>query len=144
MRMPRLAAQARVSADVLRAVIATNAQWLASPFNDPIEQSDHPFRGQREIDLDTQSFAVIVVDHVEQTDAAAISQVVVHEVHRPGLVDLRGHGQRQRFSPHQTMPQLDPQVQFQFAVNPVDALGFQLNDFTLRRYRKHSPKPQLR
>jgi len=28
----------------------------------------------------------------------------------------------QRFFPHQAMPRLDAQVQFQFAVDPVDAL----------------------
>lgn len=108
-------------ADVLGTVIAANDQWLAAPFDNPVERSDHPLGRQREVDLDAESFAVVVVDHIEQTDAAAIGELVVHEVHRPGLVDLRGYGQRQRLFPHQTMPWLDPQVQFQFAVNPVNA-----------------------
>lgn len=30
----------------------------------------------------------------EQTDAATIGTLIVHEVHRPGLVDLRGIGGR--------------------------------------------------
>ena len=46
----------------------------------------------------------------------------MHEVHRLGLVNLRRHGQRQRLFPHQPMAWLDTQVQFQLAIDPVDAL----------------------
>jgi hypothetical protein len=70
-------------ADVLRTAIATNDHWLTSPFDDPVELSDDPFRGQLEVELDTESFAVVVVDYIEQTDIAAIGQLVMHEVHRP-------------------------------------------------------------
>lgn len=32
-------------ADLLRTVIATNDQWLAAPFDNPVERSNHPVRG---------------------------------------------------------------------------------------------------
>jgi len=87
---------------------------------------------------------VVVVDHIEQSDASAVGQLVMHEVHRPGVVNLCRHGQRQRFFAYQAMSRLDPQVQFQLAIVPVDALVVPLNPFTLRKYRKHRPKSQLR
>jgi len=80
MWMPRFAAHAKVTADVLGTVIAANDQWLAAPFDNPVERSDHSLGRQREVDLDAESFAVVVVDHIEQTDAAAIGELVVHEV----------------------------------------------------------------
>lgn len=91
-------------------------------FDDPVEGVDDAFGRQGEIDLDAESLTVVVVDHIEQSDASAVGQLVMHEVHRPGVVDLCRHGQRQRLFPHQPMAWLDPQVQFQFAIDPVDAL----------------------
>ena len=44
----------------------------------------------------------------------------MHEVHLPALVDLYSHGQRQRLFAHQPMAWLDPQIQFQFEIDPVD------------------------
>jgi hypothetical protein len=42
------------------------------------------------------------------------------------------------------MAWLDPQVQFKLAINPVNSFMVHLKPFTLRGYKKHSPKPQLR
>ena len=112
----------RHGADVLRAVIAANDLGFATPFDDPVEGADDAFGRQGEIDLDAESLTVVVVDHIEQADATAIGQLVVHEVHRPDVIDLCRHGQRQRFFAHQAMSWLDPQVQFQLAIDPIYAL----------------------
>ena len=48
---------------------------------------------QREIDLIAGSITVVIVDHVEQPDAAAIGRLVMHEVHRQSAVDLPGYCQ---------------------------------------------------
>jgi len=69
-----------------------------------------------------QVFAVEVVNCIEQPDAAPIGELVVHEVHRPALINRGRDRQRQRLLAHQAMARLDPQVQIEFAVNPVDAL----------------------
>jgi len=62
----------RHRADVLRTVIALDGNRLAAPFDDAVKRSDHAFGWQREIDLDAETLAIVVVDHVEQADTAAI------------------------------------------------------------------------
>jgi hypothetical protein len=52
----------------------------------------------------------------------SIGKLVVHEVHRPALVDRGRHRQRQRLFARQAMARLNPQVQLKLTVNPVDAL----------------------
>jgi len=61
---------------------------------DLFQRPDHASRGQRQVDLDGQSFAIEVVEHVEQAEAATVAELVVHEVHRPDLVDRLAHRQR--------------------------------------------------
>ncbi len=112
----------RHRADVLRTVIASDGTRFAAPLDDAVKRSDHALGWQREIDFNSQAFAVIVVDDVEQPDTASVGKLVVHEVHRPALVDRRRHGQWKRFLTHQSMARLDPQVQLELTVNPVDAL----------------------
>lgn len=65
---------------------------------------------------------VEVVDHVEYADAACVRQSVVHEVRRPGLVDVRRYRQRLRYLVHQPYASLDPQVQLGLTVDPIQAL----------------------
>lgn len=77
---------------------------------------------QRQVNLDSQPFAVEVVEPVEQPEATSVAQLVVHEVHGPDLVDCIGHHQRLGPLAHQALLRLDPQVQFQLPVDPVHAL----------------------
>lgn len=51
----------------------------------------------------------------------AIPQAIRHEVHRPGYVRGLRHRQRIRFVPLQPLAGFDPQVQFQRAIDAVDA-----------------------
>jgi hypothetical protein len=135
----------RHGADVLRAVIAANDLGFATPFDDPVEGADDAFGRHGEIDLDAESLTVVVVDHVEQADARAIGQLVVHEVRRPGVIDLCRHGQRQRFFAHQAMSRLDPQVQFQFAIDPVDTLVIPFKPLHVAQIQEaQAEAPQLR
>ena len=46
----------------------------------------------------------------------------MHEVHRPHLVDRRWYRKRFRRLPIEPFLRLDPQVERQFAVDPVDTL----------------------
>lgn len=85
-------------ADVLGAVVAPYDLRPAPPGNDLPRGSDHTLWGQREIDLDTQGFAVEVINDVEQSEAPAILELVVHELHGPDLVDGFRHPQRFRFA----------------------------------------------
>ena len=111
-----------------------------------IKAPDHALSGQGKVDLDAQALAVEVIQHVQQPELAAITQPVGHEIslrrmkafayratHRPGHVGRLRHGQSIRFVPLQPLAGFDllpgnglhanherAQVQFQFAVDPVD------------------------
>ena len=134
----------RHGADVLRAVVAADRVRFATQFDNPVQRPDDAFGWQREIYLDSQAFTIEVVDDVEQADAASVGKLVMHEVHRPALVDRSRHRQWLRLLAYQAVARLDPQIQLELPINPVDALVIPLEVLTLRRYRKHSPKPQLR
>src|SRR5690606_13916169 len=110
------------SADVLRSVVTADHARLPTPLDDLLQRADHPGRRQRQVDLDAQAFAVKVIQYVEQPEAAAVAELVVHEVHRPDLVDRIGHRQRLGLLAHQAFPWLDPQVQLQLPVDAVDPL----------------------
>jgi hypothetical protein len=107
---------------VLRTVIATYRHRLSPPADDLLQGPDDTRRGQPEADLDSQCFPVEIVDHVEQSDTAAVLQLVVHEIHRPHRIHRRRHDQRLRRLPYQPLARLDAQVQLQLPVNPVHAL----------------------
>jgi hypothetical protein len=96
-------------------------QEPATPFDDPVQTVDDPFGWQREVDLDTQSLAVEVIQHVQQPKCTAIFEAICHEVHGLGHVGCIGHGQRIGFVALQPLARLDPQVQLQLAVDPIDA-----------------------
>ncbi|GEM_PF-5428701 len=49
-----------------------------------------------------------------------VTQPVGHEIHRPGHIWRVRDGQRIRFVPLQPLPGLDPQVQRQLAVDPIN------------------------
>ena len=128
------------AADVLRAVIATDRPWLATPIDDLLQRPDYPSAGQRQVDLDPQSFAAEVVQDVEQPEAMSVAELVVHEVHRPDLVDGLGH--RQWLGPlaHQPLLRFDPQVQFELPVNPINPLVVPAEAFDIAQVQKAQAK----
>jgi hypothetical protein len=93
---------------------------LSAPFDDRGKAADDPLRRQRKVDLDAQTFAVEVIQHVEQPELPAIAKAIGHEVHRPDCVRGVRHGQRIRLVPLQPFAGLDPQVQLKLAGDPVN------------------------
>ena len=67
---------------------------FAPPFEDLLKAPDHAHRRQREVHVNAQGCAVVVVDHVERAERAPVLEAVAHEVHRLHLVRARRHGQR--------------------------------------------------
>ena len=59
----------------------------------------HQFCGQREVHVYAQPFAVKVIQHVQGTDAATISKLICHEVHKPSMIGWVWHRQCVRFVP---------------------------------------------
>ena len=80
------------------------------------------FWGQREVHLYAQRFTVEIIDDIEQAQVPAVLQLVVHEVHRPDLIDDLGNGQGLWLLAHQALSGFDAQVEFQLAVDTVHAL----------------------
>jgi len=110
----------QLSADVFRPVVGSCRAGFAAPFDDAVKASDHAFRWQRKIDLDAQTLAVKIVQHVQEPKRPTVPEAIRHEVHRPHHVRRFWHRQRIGFIPLQPSAGLDPQVQLKLAVNPPD------------------------
>lgn len=68
-----------------------------------------------------RSFAVAIeiIDHVEETKRAAIAAWIVHEIHRPRVINRREDGEGLRRLTHQTLLGCDAQGQCE---EPRDAV----------------------
>ena len=108
--------------DIFRTIVDPNGQGLTSPLNDPIKSADNTLGRQRKVHLNPQPLTIIVVQHIEQTECPAIRQPVGHKVHRPDRVGRIGNSQVFRLLAFQPLTRLDPQVQRELAINPIDAL----------------------
>lgn len=95
------------STDVFRAVIAAYRNWLAASFDDLLQASDHTRRRQGDIDLHRQSLPVEIVQHIQKPEASPICELMVHEIHRPGLVSCLGHRQWLRRLSDDALARLD-------------------------------------
>src|SRR6056297_2327209 len=93
--------------------------------------------------LTAQALTVEVVDHVEQPERTTALQAVVHEVHRPDFVDRRRHRQRLRHLSNDALLRLDPQVQLQRPVDPIDPLVIPWEALDIAQKQKAQPKPPV-
>jgi len=109
-------------ADVLRPVVTTDRLRLSPSFNELFKASEYTLSGQGKIRFYGQPLAVKVVNHIEQPDAASVLQLIVHEVHRPRLIDPLRLCKRLRLFPDNAFLGLDAHVEFQFAVYSVHTL----------------------
>src|SRR5690606_27933305 len=130
------------AANVFRTIVATDGFRLAAPADDPIQRPGHTRGRQREVNVDVQPFAVVIVDDVEQPDTPAIRQLIVHEIHRPDLIDGFRYRQRRRLLAHQALFRLDSQVQLQFAVDapyPLVVPGEPLDVAQIQKAQPETP-----
>lgn len=111
-----------LQADVFRAVVATDHLWFAAPSNDLIQDPDNSLGWQGEVNFDGQRFAVEIVNDIEQSDAPAIVELIVHEIHGPNNIDGLGHMQGFWLLAHQAFTWLDTQIELQFPIDPVHTL----------------------
>lgn len=112
----------QLTADIFRSVVDTDDIRFAAPFDDAFQRPNDPLDRQREVDLDARPLAVEIIDDVQGPEWAAVSELVGHEVHGPGPVALLGYSQRLRALSYKTLPGLDPEVQFQEAIDAVGPL----------------------
>ena len=98
---------------------------------------------QREIDLDSQTLTVEVIDHIEQPKATAVSQAIMHKIHRPGVVDCLRNGQWLWFFPHDSLLRFDAEVQLQFPVDAIHALVIPRVAFDVAQKQITQPKSPI-
>ena len=108
--------------DVFRAVVTSNHLRLTPPSDDLLELPNDPLGRQGEVHLHSDGLAVEVIDDVEQPKRPAVFELVVHEVHRPYLIDTLWHGERLGLVAHKPLARLDPQIELQLFVDSVHAL----------------------
>lgn len=65
---------------------------------------------------------VEAADQVKQAEAATIGRLIVHEVHRPAVIDRLRYCQWLGLFPRDAFARLDLQVQLQFPIDPVHRL----------------------
>ena len=111
-----------LAADIFRAVVHTNGERLAAPFDDLVQAADDAFCRQRKVHFNAQSLAVEVVQNIQQPELPAVFQTICHEGHGPNQVRRIGHSQGIGLVPLQTFAWFDPEVQLQLAVDAVYAL----------------------
>ena len=101
-------------------VAQANGCRLAAPLNDLLQRAHHSITGQGQINIDTQAFTIVIVNHIESAHLAAIDQCVAHEVDRPHLVDGGWNTKCIRPVALDASSGLDTQVQFQLPIDPVN------------------------
>lgn len=99
------------AADIFRAIVHSDGQRPAAPFDDLVQAADDALGRKREVHFDAQSLAVEVVQNVQQPELSAIIQTVRHEVHGPDYVRCFRHGQCIRLVTLQPLAWPNPEVE---------------------------------
>ena len=96
--------------DVYRAVVTANDFWLTPPRDDLFELPKQQLCGRGEVNLHANGLMVEIVNNIEQSTCSAILGLVVHDVHRPHLVDCLRRRQDFRLFTHNPFTRLDPYI----------------------------------
>lgn len=72
--------------------------------------------------------------------APTIRKLIVHEIHRPALVDACRYGRGLRLLPNDSVSRLDPQLQFKFAINAIHPIVVPSVDLHVVQVQKAQPE----
>lgn len=76
----------------LGAVVEDDHPWLSTPFNRGCKFPRNPIASSRGIDHGCQALLGYIVDHVENAEAAAVSELILNEIDRPpGICQCLSH-----------------------------------------------------
>ena len=64
----------------------------------------------------------------------------MHEIHRPALVESLWHGQRLGLLPYDPLSRLDPQIEFEFAINAIHPLAIPSVALHVTQVQKAQPE----
>ena len=67
----------------------------------------------------------------------------MHEIHRPALIDSLWYRQRFRLLPDDPLSRLDPQVQFQVAIDAIHPLVIPSISLDVAQVQKAQPEPPV-
>ena len=82
------------SACQLGSVVRDDHQWSAMQIAEAVQLPDDTGARQRRINYARQTFPRKVVDDVENAEATAVIERILHEVQRPPLIGALRHGHR--------------------------------------------------
>src|SRR5690625_1350745 len=71
-----------------RPIIQTNGLWLSVVIDQAFQRAYQPGRWNGRPDIDSKTFAVGFIDHVECAKCPAAVQRVVHEIQSPAIIDV--------------------------------------------------------
>jgi len=77
-------------------IVAAECQRFPARSDDLVGRANHTRCGQRMIRFDAVRLAIVILVHVEQTERSAVSQLIMHEIHRPHPVERRRYRERLR------------------------------------------------
>jgi hypothetical protein len=118
---PTFSLSQQLPADIFRAIVHPDCQRRAPPFNDLVEGADDPCRRQREVNFNAKAFAVEVIHHIQQPEAAHIFKAICHS---PLTTPCWADQERPRLlaSPASGASSAYPHIELQLTVNPVHSL----------------------
>jgi hypothetical protein len=68
------------------------------------------------------------------------AKLIIYKVHRPALVDRYWHSQWQRLLAYQSLARLDPQIQRELTVTPVNPFVVPFEVFDVAQVQKAQPE----
>lgn len=99
----------------------------------PIERSDDPCAGQREVHLERGALPRVVIDDRQRAEPPPVGERVAHEVHAPALVRAGGRGERCAW-PGDTLPPPPPHDEPRLTLQAVNELPIDQEPFTAQQH----------
>lgn len=107
--------------DEFGAIVDPNLAWQGAAFLELLKHSDDSIGRQRGVHFDGKGFAHSIVDHIERSEAFAVIEGVVHEIHGPLKIRLRRSIEGLPDTSRQPMFGAPGQIELHGAVHSPDA-----------------------
>lgn len=109
-------------ADELRPIIDPDARWRPTLHQQPFEHPNHARTRQRPRHLNSMTFARVCVDQGQRTKRVPRRRSVMHNVHRPLLIDMLARWEGSRPSERNALPPSPRHLQPRSPIQPVHPL----------------------
>jgi hypothetical protein len=106
----------------MQGMVHSDSLWPAAPFHNLFQAADNPTGLQGKINLNRQSFTIEVIQDIQEPKSTPIQKPVRHEIHGPTPVGKGWDRQLFRLFANQTLTGFNPQIEFQFPIDPINPL----------------------